>query len=397
MDSNYRDFLVPNGIIYPQKAENPTIRSGLHRVEISWQSIKDPKVIRSIIYWDNYTDSISIENYNVIDDSVRVDIDQLPEGDYTFYIRNYDIEGNVSIPSEISGAVYGENFIASLGLVTRPVKYEIVNENIWTVGWGEAAIQEGAIAVEIECQTNTGTKTIKVPVTEYITIVADVIPETTYRYRTIYFNPQCIDTLYSDYSERTISSKFTEELIPSNLFANAALPGDYYVPLIPSFAIQNVWNGDIAGMYVTQNPSPFPHHFTVDLGHTIILTRFKLFPRRTNDEMYKGASPRFFEIWGTNNPSADGSFENWHKLGEWEQLKPSGYGQGNDVGAITQEDMEHFWSGGNYVVEATDSNPNPFIQVRYLRVVIKSTFASYAGISGNLLIAEMEFYGGIFD
>jgi hypothetical protein len=392
MDSTYRDLLVPNGVIYPQKAENPVFLSGLYRVQIAWAKTKDPKVIKSRIYWNNYTDSVSIDNLVVTNDTVRVDIDQLSEGDYTFYIKNFDAEGNVSIPTEVSGQVYGENYTGSLSSWT--VVYEIVEENSWTIKWGTntAAINAGAVAIEIEYETATGINTRRIPVTESKTIINDALPGGNYRYRTAYVIPNCIDILYTGYSENTVSSKFTEDKIPSNSFRNAALPGDFYSPYASAHSVENIWNGTLSNIYATVIPTPYPNHFTINLGHTIILTRFKLFPR-TSFETYTGAGPRFFEIWGTDNPPADGSFDNWHKLGEWEQPKPSGYGQGSDVGPITSEDLAFLETGGNYLVD--ESN---YIQIKYLRVVVKHCYASYGGNSNiNMVIAEMEFYGGLFD
>jgi hypothetical protein len=392
MDSNYKDFLVPNGIIYPQRVENPTLLSGLYRVQIVWAKTKDPKVIRSRIYWNNYTDSLSIDNLVATNDTFRVNISPLTEGNYTFYIKNFDADGNVSIPTEVSGQVYGENYIVSLS--TWPVTYEIVESNSWTVKWGSntAAINGGATAIDMEYTIATGTKTVRIPVTESKTVIRDAVPGGDYRYRTLYVIPKCIDTFYTGYTENTISSKFTEDKIPSGTFKNARLPGDFYTQYASAYPLENVWDNNISNIYATVIPTPFPNHFTINLGHTIILTRFKLFPR-TSHETYTGAGPRFFEIWGTDNPPADGSFDNWHKLGEWEQPKPSGYGQGADVGPITSEDKAFLDAGGDYIIDA-----NNRIQVKYLRVVINHCYASYGGNSNmNMVIAEMEFYGGIFD
>jgi hypothetical protein len=400
MDSTYKDYIVPDGLIYPQRADSLKIYSGLYKVRITWIKAKDPNVVKARIYWNNYTDSTDV-TMPANSDLVSVDINNLLENTYTFYVITYDGKGNVSIPTEITGTVLGDYYIVSLPM--RSILSETVDgEGVWTIKWGTASIRDGAIATEIEYQKRDGTKkTVTIPASEPVTVITDAAPGTEYKYRTLYFvQGKFLETLYTDYLTSTVSTKFEEMLIPRDRFINAALPGDYYTPLTGSYALEKIWDGGISGFYVTVMLSPpkAPQHFTINIGRTVIISKFKMFPRSGNVELYTGAAPRFIEIWGSMDPPPDGSWDNWYKLGEWEQLKPSGYGAGADIGTITAEDDSWFNSGGNYTVEATDLIPNPFIPIKYLRFVINHTFASYAGAaSGNLLIAELDFYGGILE
>ena len=53
---------------------------------------------------------------------------------------------------------------------------------------------------------------------------------------------------------------------------------------------------------------------------------------------FKAGHPKHFELWGSNNPNPDGSFDDsWVLLSEYESVKPSGGGV-ND--ALTTEDQE---------------------------------------------------------
>ncbi|MDR3245158.1 MAG: hypothetical protein LBT50_01845, partial [Prevotellaceae bacterium] len=400
MDSMYKEFLVPNGVVYPQKADSLKIYSGVGKVRITWFKAKDPNVAKARIYWNNYTDStnVSIPANNEI---ISVDIANLNENTYTFYVVTYDDDGNASIPSEITGAVFGDTYIISLA--RRTILSELVDgTGVWKINWGSANVTEGAIASEIEYQKLDGSKkTVTIPASESVTIISDAEAGTEYRYRTLYFVPgKFMETVYSNYETRTVSTKFEEVLIPRDRFRNAALPGDYYTAYSSTYVLEKLWDGGISGLYSTEilNPPKAPQHFTIELGRTVIISRFNMYPRSTTNELYKSAGPRFFEIWGSMDPPSDGSWDNWYKLGEWQQLKPSGYGAGADVGTVTAADEAWFRSGGNYTVEATDAIPNPFIPIKYLRFIIVHTFGSYAGAaSGNLTIAELEFYGGIFE
>jgi hypothetical protein len=106
---------------------------------------------------------------------------------------------------------------------------------------------------------------------------------------------------------------------------------------------------------------------------------------------------RFFEIWGSDNPPLDGSWDNWHLLGKYEIFKPSGYGEGKEVGPVTQDDINYITDGGDYNVMFSDEVPDPYIPIRYLRFKILNTFETYStgAKSAFVVIAELEFWGRI--
>jgi hypothetical protein len=392
MDDVYKELIVPNGLVYPQCPDSLKAYSGLNKIRITWFAAKDPNVVKARVYWNNYTDSVDVIPTPGAE-IISVDVDNLEENTYTFYVVTFDDEGNKSVPGEIMGEVLGDSYVMTLA--ARPVLSEVVAENYWKINWGTPALNEGAIGVEIEYQTTGGVKnTVTTPASESFTLISDAAPDTEYRYRTMYFvENKFMEPIHSDYTTRTVSTNFDEIKIPSDKFGNANLPGDFFTPYASAYPLENIWDNNISNIYASTIPTPYPNHFTIDLGGTVILTRFKLFVR-TNYELYTGAGPRLFELWGTDNPPADGSFDNWHKLGEWEQPKPSGYGQGGSVGTITDADRAFLATGGNYLIDATGGS----IQIKYLRVVINHCYASYGGNSNiNLAIAEMEFYGGIFE
>ncbi len=45
---------------------------------------------------------------------------------------------------------------------------------------------------------------------------------------------------------------------------------------------------------------------------------------------------REFEIWGSNNPNADGSWASWDSIGTFESFKPSGL----PLGQVSAEDIQ---------------------------------------------------------
>jgi hypothetical protein len=97
MDTNYKDYVVPGGLVYPGKAL-ATTHSGQSRVEIVWPKGVDRSVVKAKIYWNNFADSVVVDIASITTDSVKVMINNLEEKNYTFVIRTYDAQGNKSVP-----------------------------------------------------------------------------------------------------------------------------------------------------------------------------------------------------------------------------------------------------------------------------------------------------------
>jgi hypothetical protein len=369
----------------------PGYKRAIFGLTISNDKIKTVRVIRID------TDESQETDVNFQSGTVNASYNNLDEGQYRFRVICIDGYGNESAPFELPVQVYGDTYVNNLEM--RSIMSEIVDgEGIWTIKWGSANVREGAIGTEIEYQKGDGTKkTVTISVSESVTIISDATPGSEYKYRTLYLVGE--EPVSTNYVTRIISTKFLEVFIPVDRFRNAALPGDYYTAYNGSFPLEKAWDRS-GGLYATELLSPplAPQHFTIEVGRTVIINRFKMYPRGGNSELYRDAGPRLVEVWGSMYPPSDGSWNNWYKLGAWEQLKPSGYGVGADVGPITDEDVAWFNSGGNYVVEATAEIPNPFIPIKYIRFKVVHTFASYSGAaSGNLCIGELEFYGGILE
>lgn len=194
-----------------------------------------------------------------------------------------------------------------------------------------------------------------------------------------------------------------EEEIPKNKFENVRLPGDSWEYIQGAqYAIEGIWDGitssRVGNVYAGRTTEPMPQHFTISLGHTVSISRFKVH-HRLNDE-YINASPRTFELWGSELPPADGSWNNWHLLGEFEAFKPSGYEEDGSVGAITADDKTYARVEGiDCELVITDKVEDPHRQIKYIRFRTTSTYNTYGTDAdlGQLIIAEMSFWGQIID
>jgi hypothetical protein len=205
------------------------------------------------------------------------------------------------------------------------------------------------------------------------------------------------DTVY-----RTLTP--VEEIkLPKTEFRNAALPTDSFTPAESGtrYRVENLWTGgeDInSDLYASSFSAPMPQWVTIDLGHRMSICRFQKWPRFYG-EMYSGSAPRTFELWGSDNPNPDGSWESWHLLGEFEQFKPSGYGEGREVGTITAEDEDYWNNGTEFELTQTDNVPDPYITVTHLRIKFTSSYTTYGteATQGQIIVAEFTFWGQLKD
>jgi hypothetical protein len=194
-----------------------------------------------------------------------------------------------------------------------------------------------------------------------------------------------------------------EEEIPKDKFSNAKMPGDAWEPVagIAAFRFDQLWDGrvvtDGSGFFASASSYPIPQHFTINLGRKVILSRFKLYPR--GSEIYSGDAPRTWELWGSDDPPLDGSYDNWHLLGKFEQVKPSGYGDGSTVGPITADDTQYFRGGGDYELQITDETPNAYMPLTHIRLKTLSTFATHGTETKttSVIIGELTFFGQLID
>jgi len=192
--------------------------------------------------------------------------------------------------------------------------------------------------------------------------------------------------------------------LPKDNFKNAALPTDYFAPAEGNFGyrLEQLWLGGEAAnneFYASTHSGPMPVWFTINLGGKMSISRMQKWPR-AGYELYSGTAPRVFEVWGSDNPNPNGSWDDsWHLLGVFEQFKPSGYGEGREVGPITDEDNDYWYNRTEFELVPTELAPNPYQTVTHLRFKILSTFGTYGtdATMSQIINAELTFWGQVKD
>lgn len=184
------------------------------------------------------------------------------------------------------------------------------------------------------------------------------------------------DTLYKKITP------YSEVRLDRTKFAEFPLPGDAIMAY--GTVLRQFWDGNYNS---ATWPRPFttegvttPQTITIDLGITKALSRLIYFPRTEGgDRYYNRANLRTYEIWASNNPSADGSYDNWTLLATNTVIKPSGLPSGQETG----EDKA-------YALKGWDVDFEPGLPAfRYLRIKSLKNWENTFAIMGT----QIEVYG----
>lgn len=173
-----------------------------------------------------------------------------------------------------------------------------------------------------------------------------------------------------------------EQLIPKTNWKAVHLPTDTWTQA-ESYVIEHLWDNNIEGypgIFASTNNSVLPQWFTIDLGQNVVISRIVEHQAQPASHQYAGSAPKTIQIWGSNDPNPDGSWESWDSLGTFHSFKPSGL----PLGKTTAEDTDYGWLHGedfefDHILPA----------YRYIRWKTLETYAS----SGQVVMAELDIYG----
>jgi len=136
--------------------------------------------------------------------------------------------------------------------------------------------------------------------------------------------------------------------------------------------------------------APIPFTFTIDLGQQAQISRLKMWARNDNTaQLFQATHIKEFELYGSNAPIADGSWDAWTLIGTYEGIRPSGLAFGVSP---TSEDISYAQAGEDYEV-------NWELQggFRYYRIKVNSTWNGVReqplGNALTVAIAELKFFG----
>lgn len=394
---SYQEFIVPNGVSYPGKPLDFTLNTRYKQAVLSWKKNPDPLVTHAYVYWNNFADSLRVDYDSHQGSEITVDIGPIDDGLYSFTLIAKNKDGIRSIPSTVTGNIYGESYYEQLS--NRPIAkkmYRPANHELF-IDWGYGAVTLGAFATEVQYVDREGNVISEVrdfakdgdvesSVYTEIDIQRDV------KYRTLYIpDTLSLDTFKTEFT--AIKEVMTYEIeIPKLNWKKHLLPGDWNTALAGLeswYGISYMWDGkrNTGNFYGTPHDGPIPVWTTVDMGENYVLSRFVLW--HTDSYLYDNYSVKEFELWGSTSPDPDGSWgSSWVPLGDYKCVKPSG----DTSEPPTQEEREEMKKGFQFVIEPTAFAPNPNVPIRYFRLVAKSNMWKNEG-SHSIRIDEITFYG----
>lgn len=120
-DRSYYDHIKNGAIVYTGKAESLKAFSGNERVVLNWVLTSDQNITGCKVYWNFGADSLVMAvKKSLKPDTIKVSVNNLPEGSYNFEVFTFDKEGHTSIGAEVIGNSYGLNFQSTLS--NRPIR-----------------------------------------------------------------------------------------------------------------------------------------------------------------------------------------------------------------------------------------------------------------------------------
>lgn len=376
MDATYKDFVKDGAIIYPARPDSLKVLSGNERVVLQW-TISDPKISRFKIYWNQQADSTEVPVSDIQGlDTINASIPGLKEGIYTFTVYSFDAQGHISVSSQATGTVYGQQYTATLA--NRIIDGVSVDNGRVLVAWGQP--DDGLIGEEITyTDQDENNRSFFVPASD-TAVLDNLAAGDSFRYRTLYLPaPDAVDTFFTNYVTRTLDPEMFEAELDKSAFSLYELPGDYSVPNGAANTVDKIWSdGDAprdGNTYISKvNGHPLPQWFTVDLGAAYTLTRMKLFQRgdaNNATRLYAGGNLKTFEVWGSLAPDASydpddhgGDFgPSWVLLASCEVDRPSGnvIPSGATRSDNTSEDIAAAVAGHEFFF-------NPEGKIRYIRI-----------------------------
>ncbi|HMI03304.1 MAG TPA: DUF4998 domain-containing protein [Pedobacter sp.] len=371
---DYKKFTEGGEVVYPARVDSIIVQPGNKRLQLRLVLGSDPSVNKAKVYWGNRQDSLVLDIVRTTaNDTLNVLISNLTEGVYNFEVYTYDTKGNISVVRNATGAVYGDDYASTL---TNRVVKSLVKAPTGNVVITWMAPLPGEKLIEMKYKDLNGLdKTVNVPGGQLVTEISDYQDETTLSYRTIFApDSNAYDTYIMPYVEKKLPV-FEREFLKSG-FNELILPTDVreggFGWLMPF-----LWNGVYTGNgFATQPNKPLPVWFTFDMGVSYRINRFMFW--MPSDRIFAKESVKSFEIWGSNDPNPDGSWDSWTYLRTCVSIKPSG----QPVPTNSAADVAAAAAGQEFIM------PDGIPKTRYIRIKVLANW----GNGPFQAIGELTFY-----
>jgi hypothetical protein len=391
----FKKYTNDGEIVYTGKFDSVVVFPGKERVRFWGTIAPDPKVKRAKVFWDNRADSVEFDVDGTGSTAAFDRIFDVAEGTKSFTVYTYDNEGHSSIGVTFTGNSYGSRYRNTLS--NRKIKSVVYDDVNTVILWDLVDRMLGPVQMEVRYETPRGDTLVITPATETQTVLKDLdYANKTFSWRTV-FKPLpvvpgvvCIDTFQTRSAESTIPT-FVEKELDRSMFAAVSLAGD-----TPnnggSGGIASMWDGGAQNNYGQVlftdigTGGSSPQMVTVDLGLNVDLTKLIIYPFKESYGYYVFSTLRDYEIYGSANPSSNGSLDaSWSLLASGTFEKISGGG----ASAESAEDVAAAIAGFSVPVDPAVT------KVRYIRIRCLRNYDAFFNSNSKAFfsVAELRVFG----
>lgn len=269
-DALHLKWLEKGETVYAAKVDSVAVHGGNNRANIEVNvAVKNLESVK--VYWNDYADSVEIM-INKQKGLFNKTITGLDEQSYLFNIVSKDIYGNLSLPFEAIGEVYGDYYTSIL--TNRRYNSFKTIDGIPTLVF-EPAVADAIFTEVVYSNSSDEEVSVQLPVSDDQLFISDF--KSDLRYRTAFLpNELAMDTFYTEFKE---------------LSARLQIDGSNWE--VVSFSSQhggdankaaNFIDGDVTTRWHTLYGGPsYPHVVTIDLAVLTSISEFELY-RRVTDE-----------------------------------------------------------------------------------------------------------------
>ncbi len=287
-------FVEDGEILYLTKADSVEFFAGKDRGEIQFVLENAVKVNHVVVYWNDKKDSIVTELQPSSGiDTVRIELNDLPEGSHQLEIVTKDNLGHKSIGVTVFGITYGDKYKQILK--HRAVQSLKVSRIKTEITWLNSAEKATAFELKyINVQDNEVVKKYK-PSVNSMTLT-DIKVGTKISHRMHYLpEATALDTFQTDWQELKIDLPEGEFKLEKSQIKELALKNDN---------LGRSWGGSISNLFddILDNTNHYhtgqwndgpPLTFSFDLGDVVKPTRIKIDGRPLQAPRF----PKDLDIW----------------------------------------------------------------------------------------------------
>ncbi len=203
LNEMHQPYLDRGETIYTEKPDSLTSMNGRERVKLNWYLYSDAAITGARIYWNDEQDSTDVA-YSVtagMTNSISAMVEGLEEGSYIFNVKTMDQYGNMSVPVQVAGVSYGDEYANSL--VNNRAIASNQTENDTIVFTMKSIKYDDYIDSELKFTDNSGNEQSTLLTdedkTKFEISRADIDIAQPIYYRSLYRPLNSIDIFYTEY------------------------------------------------------------------------------------------------------------------------------------------------------------------------------------------------------